>query len=243
MGPCPEVLITAGGTREMIDEVRYWSNIFTGRTGLDLALRMLDIADVTLLTSQPEPARYLQAVRGARGSLTTDYFQTHADLERLLPQWLKRRAFQGVFMTAAVSDYQPTGAFEILRRRVIAGHPPQYEWLLQDAQKPKISSAAEEIAFCGRRTSKLIDQFRTAWQYRGLLCKFKLEVGIPEPALMEVAQASRRRSGADVIVANTLEMVRGAEPAAWIIDEAGATRVDRRDLPAALCDYALARLR
>ena len=47
----PHCLVTAGPTREKIDEVRDWGNIFTGATGLEVALALLDLGDVTLLTS------------------------------------------------------------------------------------------------------------------------------------------------------------------------------------------------
>ena len=32
--PAPRFLVTAGNTREMIDRVRDWGNVFTGNTGL-----------------------------------------------------------------------------------------------------------------------------------------------------------------------------------------------------------------
>ena len=47
----PHFLVTAGSTREKIDRVREWGNIFTGKTGLDIALALLDVGGVTLLTA------------------------------------------------------------------------------------------------------------------------------------------------------------------------------------------------
>jgi hypothetical protein len=41
--------------------------------------------------------------------------------------------------------------------------------------------------------------------FRGLLVKFKLEVGIREEQLLAIAEASRTHSEADLMVANTLE--------------------------------------
>ena len=38
-----------------------------------------------------------------------------------------------------------------------------------------------------------------------MLVKFKLEVGLSEDQLLDVAEASREQSGADLMVANTLE--------------------------------------
>jgi phosphopantothenate---cysteine ligase (CTP) len=237
------VLITAGNTHERIDDVRQWSNIFTGRTGLDIALQMLDVADVTLLTGNPEHARYFNGVRGRTGALTTIGFRTHTDLLALIPQSLSQHEYQGVFMTAAVSDYLPNGAFRIISNSPIAGsNPPQMNWVVQDIQTPKISGSHEQIAIRGTPTEKIIDLFRSRWNYKGLLYKFKLEVGISEEDLIGIAQQSRSQSGADVIVANTLQMVQGSDPGAWIINETGSKRVSRRQLSEILREDLLSRI-
>ncbi len=67
-----------------------------------------------------------------------------------------------------------------------------------------------------------------------MLVKFKLEVGVDDAALLDVAEQSRRHSGADLMVANTLE-----EPAshAFLGPFAdGYHRAGRADLPARLID-------
>ena len=58
---------------------------------------------------------------------------------------------------------------------------------------------------------KIVDLFRTEWHHRGLLIKFKLEVGLTEDELKRVGEASRVASDADYLVANTLDMVTGAQ--------------------------------
>ncbi|MFO0803300.1 MAG: hypothetical protein U0791_09285 [Gemmataceae bacterium] len=55
------------------------------------------------------------------------------------------------------------------------------------------------------RAPKLIDRFRTPWAFEGILVKFKLEVGISEAELLQVAEQSRNQSAADLMVANTLD--------------------------------------
>ena len=94
----------------------------------------------------------------------------------------------------------------------------------------KVKSTFDEIAFLGRRTAKLIDMFRRDWRVRGILIKFKLEVGLGDDELRRVAEASRRASGADLMVANTLAMARpadGGAGGAFLLDDGGAKRVGR----------------
>ena len=54
-------------------------------------------------------------------------------------------------------------------------------------------------------TAKLVDKVRAEWGFRGVLVKFKLEVGVSEAELLAVAERSRVQSSADAMVANALE--------------------------------------
>jgi phosphopantothenoylcysteine synthetase/decarboxylase len=72
-------------------------------------------------------------------------------------------------------------------------------------QGSKVKSNEPELWLRLVRTPKLIDLMRSAWGFRGVLVKFKLEVGIGEADLREIAERSRRQSDADLMVANTLE--------------------------------------
>ena len=45
----------------------------------------------------------------------------------------------------------------------------------------------------------------TEWGFRGVLVKFKLEVGVGEQQLLEISERAREQSGADLMVANTLD--------------------------------------
>jgi len=97
-----------------------------------------------------------------------------------------------------------------------------------------VKSTHEAIAVLGERTEKIVDLFRSEWNHLGLLVKFKLEVGIEKDDLIRVGQASRVASGADYLVANTLEMVEGAGAGAFLLSEAGDEWVPRDELPARL---------
>jgi len=93
-----------------------------------------------------------------------------------------------------------------------------------------VSDTVWAIAVLGERTEKLVDLFRTEWGHRGLLVKFKLEVGIAREELLRVGEASRTASGADYLVANTLEMVEGPQAGAFLLSAAGHEWVPRAAL-------------
>src|SRR6266704_1673681 len=82
-------------------------------------------------------------------------------------------------------------------------------WTVRNVDAAKIKSSHGRIAVLGRQTEKIVDLFRTQWRHEGLLFKFKLEVGISPEELIRAGQVSRKASGADYLLANTLEMVEG----------------------------------
>jgi len=232
----PHFLVTAGTTREPIDEVRVWSNVFTGKTGLDIALALLDIGAVTLLTSNQRHFEMYDGYSGKGGMLGVEVFSRHADLKQLLGE---RMTFptDGVFMTAAVSDYTPDGVYRIVDRKTEGSREV---WVVENVQEAKVKSSHGTITVVGRTTEKLVDLFRGPWGFKGLLVKFKLQAGMSEEELIKIATASRLSSGADYIVANTLGMVEGAEAGAYIIGEKMCERVERGKLAGRLRELAAA---
>ncbi|MFW5816290.1 MAG: bifunctional phosphopantothenoylcysteine decarboxylase/phosphopantothenate--cysteine ligase CoaBC, partial [Wenzhouxiangella sp.] len=171
-------LITAGGTREPVDAVRYLGNYSSGRTGAELARYFLDQGDeVTLLSARhalvPEP----------RERLTLNRYSSVAELEAGLRQALQTKTFDAVVHAAAVSDY-----------RVVDAQPDL-----------KLDSAAAERTLRLERTPKLLDQIRRWADDDALyLVGFKLLVA-STPAT--VAEAVARQHGAarpDLVVVNEL---------------------------------------
>jgi phosphopantothenoylcysteine synthetase/decarboxylase len=216
-------LVTAGNTREMIDRVRDWGNIFTGNTGFAIAKSLHGIGHVDLMTSNL--AHIEQAAALGMNAIA---FRSHADLLSLLESSMSRTSYDAVFMTAAVADYRPAGAFAVLERTDLGDGREQ--WVVQSAQAGKIKSTHTHVAFLGQQTEKIIDHFRRDWAFKGTLVKFKLEVGLGKDELLAVGRASRVASSADFLIANTLDMVEGENAGAYLISEKGERFVPRHEL-------------
>jgi phosphopantothenate---cysteine ligase (CTP) len=228
------VLVTAGNTLVPIDRVRCLTNVFTGRTGASVALEAhRRDHSVTLLTSHPEAVRDLHIGRALDESRwRCERYRTFDDLEALMARHITAGALDVVIHSAAVSDYQAAGIFapapgtrfEPTNQTWHAEHTPT----LRDRAAGKVKSDEPELWLRLVRAPKLIDRVRRPWGFRGILVKFKLEVDVTEPQLLEIAERSRRHSEADWIVANTLD---GAATWAYLGSAAGYERVGRRDLP------------
>jgi phosphopantothenoylcysteine synthetase/decarboxylase len=230
MSTRPRYLVTAGNTREMIDRVRDWGNIFTGNTGYAIAKVLATQGDVDLLTSN-RPHVASAPADGIQASA----FTSHAELRGALSAMLARQAYDAIFMTAAVADYRPAGVYQVIDREPQGASVDGVEhWTVRNVQADKVKSTHGRIAVLGEPTEKLVDLFRSEWGHRRLLVKFKLEVGIDAQELLGIGEASRRASGADYLVANTLDMVDGAGAGAYLLWEGGSEFVLRGDLPARL---------
>src|SRR2546430_1813603 len=145
-------LITAGNTREMIDRVRDWGNIFTGNTGYSIAKAMAELGEVDLLTSNR--AHAAQATGDRIRALT---FTSHEELKGALVALLARQRYDAIFMTAAVADYAPAGVFQLLSQS--PGADGTLTWTVRNVDAGKVKSNYGQIAVLGRRTEKIVDLF------------------------------------------------------------------------------------
>lgn len=224
-------LVTAGNTREMIDRVRAWGNIFTGNTGYAIAKALAEKGEVDLLSSNAAHLAELPSL-ALQHPIHGSHFTAHDELRSLLAAHVGTRAYDAIFMTAAVADYKPIASYSVIGRTTL-GDGTEH-WIVQNVSAGKVKSAYREIAFLGEQTEKLIDLFRKPWGYRGLLVKFKLEVGLTDSELLEVARKSRAASDADFIVANTLDMVQGERAGAYLVGHDVEDWIPRGALPARL---------
>jgi phosphopantothenate-cysteine ligase/phosphopantothenoylcysteine decarboxylase/phosphopantothenate--cysteine ligase len=230
-----KILVTAGNTQTVIDQVRCITNVFSGRTGAQIAAEAFERGHaVTLLTSHPE---VLASVPGMRARQPPDWrvrpYRTFEELETLMAGSITDGGFDAVIHAAAVSDYQVTGIyapvdgteFDVDEMAWAADTGPPH---LVDATAGKVKSHYPELWLRLQPTPKLVDKVRAAWGFGGILVKFKLEVGVTEAELLVVAETSRKQSGADLVAANTLE---GMHDWAYLgAGDGGYNRVPRQEL-------------
>lgn len=224
------LLITAGNTLVPLDRVRCITNVFSGRTGATIARCAWERGHfITLLTSHPE---VVQAPVSERWTMTS--YRTFEDLQNLMAEHVAKSDLHAVIHCAAVSDYLAGGIYAPATDTHF--RPEDGRWESENPAGPslldraagKIKSDEPELWLRLVRAPKLIDCIRRDWGFRGLLVKFKLEVGVGDEHLLTVAEHSRKHSAADFMVANTLE---GANEWAFIGPLAGYyERVPRCDL-------------
>lgn len=183
------VLVTAGATQVPIDRVRAITNVFTGRTGTQVAaaIAALPGAQVRLLTSAPHRAAEwgLPASVDVRGFTTFDELRARMESSIATERWPT-----AIVHSAAVSDY--------LVESVTDGSGSPLD------PAGKIASGHERLVVRLVKAPKLVDLIRVPWGFAGTLVKFKLTVDRTDAELEAIARASMHHSRADAIVANDL---------------------------------------
>ncbi|MFA5021116.1 MAG: phosphopantothenoylcysteine decarboxylase [Patescibacteria group bacterium] len=211
------ILVTAGTTQVPIDRVRALTNVFRGRTGTEIALYLAGQShNVTLVTSNPD----LLAGRINQLTRVLDY-RTYDELFEIMKMafyYHYHGSFDVVIHSAAVSDYKVAGVSVMDGAGNLAGLD----------SSGKVSSDHNELFLRLVRTEKIIDLIRQPWGFGGYLVKFKLQVGITDSELLEIAEKSRITSSADMIVANCLEW---AAQRAYVMTEGKTIDALRQELP------------
>lgn len=198
------ILISAGSTWVAIDRVRVITNIFSGRTGLEIArYASKNGAVVTLLMGCGNAPLDKKSVNGIR-VIGFKYFD---ELSDLVEREVGSRVYDILIHSAAVSDYRP--------EKVNSG---------------KIKSGRENLIIKLKTTTKIVDRVKTL-DPSIFLVKFKLEVEVSDKELIEIAYKSMLVSRADLIVANNLSSIK-EDCETYIIDPAKNVVVvnDRKNL-------------
>ncbi len=194
------VLITAGGTRAYIDEIRWLGNVSSGRFGAELAWAALRQGASVLhfhseravspvekkinisapLEPQWEEAQALAtAFAPHRSRYRERTFLSLESYQEKLEEILRTEHFDVIFLAAAVSDYAPV------------------------AQTGKIPSDREHLTIELDRVPKTIDRVKS-WAPSIYQVGFKLLVGSSREELLAAAEKSALHNGSDCIVANDL---------------------------------------
>ena len=188
-----KILVTAGSTWVSIDTVRVITNIFKGKIGFTIAEMSTSLgADVTLLLG---PSLDISQYKTPE-NLKIIRFKYFDELDQIMQQQLKDNKFDAVVHSAAVSDFQVSKVFD-----------------------GKIKSDTAKIILELIPTKKIVDYIKKM-SPDTFLVKFKLEVGIGEKQLIEIANKSLKQSNADLIVANIYDST-FSDHEAYLVDPTG----------------------
>ncbi len=239
------ILVTAGGTREAIDDVRYVSNVSTGALGCAIAEAFLAVREdcqVVYLCGEgaiaPRGQARLSVLRvGGVSSLTLT-----------LRKIFDEANVDGIIHAMAVSDYtiDRVTSSELLAKSVEGqlknAESAQREekrsledWIhaaLHDGSAvmaSKISSDWEDLILVMRKTPKVIALLR-ALNPKVVLVGFKLLSGVSAEDLLDAGRGILRNNQCDFVFANDLREKTESGHNGYLIDQdEEAERLEGRD--------------
>lgn len=210
-------IVTAGGTREPIDDVRVVTNLSRGRFGATIANALAERAvEVTLLASAElagHPDWLDDRVQVVR-------FSSFNDLAQALDEAIGDHPPDLLFMVAAISDYSPiptTG---------------------------KIRSTDDELVIHMRKNPKLLAALRQKCGVGSFLVGFKLLSGVSADELFRVAFDQVRKNRLNLTVANDLQLLsREYHPVQLVTPEGGRIDIDgcKAEVASTVVDFVIKR--
>ncbi|MHC5230132.1 phosphopantothenate--cysteine ligase [Enterococcus sp. LJL99] len=227
------ILITAGGTIEKIDDVRSISNHSTGKLGKEIAESFLENGhQVTYVCSK-------QAVKPKSNEhLSLLTIETTRDLEITLLEQFQNYSFDAIIHSMAVSDFTTEIAItedKLIEQLVqkISAEPQstvtdlanlirqQLTDLTNHAQQSKkIPSNTDRLLLFLKKNPKIIAMIREK-QPTALLVGFKLLVGVSEQELIQVGTAILEKNNCDFVLANDLEQINAEQHKGFLISKNG----------------------
>ena len=220
------ILITAGGTSEPIDEVRTITNSATGRLGslvADACAAREEFAKIFYVCGQ-------QALRPVSEKVTVCPILGTLDLQETCTKILKEEKIDAIVHSMAVSDYlvESVTTLSELAKVLSAGaegeeelHRLFNEAALKDFHK--LSSSLKSPVLLLKQTPKVLSGFR-ALAPEAQIIGFKLLSQVSEEELFDVASALLKKNDCNYVLANDGAKIHGDSHPAMLIDREGQVR-------------------
>jgi len=189
------ILVTMGGTREYLDNVRFITNMSTGHTGRVLAARFAAAGHlITCLCAEG-------AERPGGKKIKIVGFTGFADLNAKIKTTLADTAFDAIVHLAAVSDYSPLS---------IEAGGERY----RPGREGKIPSSAPRMILTLKKNFKILDRIKSYARASGyarspLVIAFKLTSGARRPGILKAVKAL---AAADIVVHNDTDEIKDGHP-------------------------------
>lgn len=214
------IVITAGGTSEKIDNVRKITNSSSGKLGCVIANKLIEeheknIKKIYFVCSK-------NSVKPNHKKVEIIEIMDTNDLENVVRNLLVDKKIDYFIHSMAVSDYtvqyvttaeKLANYFEQKDNENFVENICNYEEGLNDS---KISSSEDNLIIKLKKTPKIISLIKSI-SPKTFLVGFKLLDGVSEGELIDVAYKLKEKNKCNLVVANDLSNIRNGNHRAFII--------------------------
>ena len=210
------IVITAGGTSERIDNVRKITNYSSGKTGMTIANEFLKKEDTYI---------YYICTKGAfrpdDERVKIIEIESTMELKDAVENVLTTESIDCFVHSMAVSDYMKDYATTIDRIKFTIEHNDDIDEAfrhIEVIEGNKLSSNENSLVIVLKPTPKIISLIKKL-SPKTFLVGFKLLDGVSKEELIDVASKLRDKNNCDLVVANDLSTIRDGNHTAYIIDK------------------------
>ena len=218
------ILLTSGGTKVPIDEVRSITNMSSGNFGAKIGREILDQRnDLIFLTH-----------KDGKTPMKTEIDLTTGDLNDISHKinWAKSRidnykeikydTFDDYYHQLSVLICYGNGIDAIVLAAAVS------DYVVKNPAQGKVRTSAQ-MNIELEPTPKLISKIRDEWGYKGILVGFKLLVGAAKSDLIDAARRSVVENGCDFVVANDLRDIKAGNHRAILVFKDSEYTVPREE--------------
>lgn len=208
------ILITSGGTKVRIDEVRHVGNMSSGRFGADIARAALEAGHEVIFLYAKGSHRPDQVTLNLRGNTTINRDQQlMLDVAKALDLQYLNKVTRDLYMY----EYADFDDYARQLERLVTERQPDVTMLaaaVSDYGMPttpgKISSDQDTLTFTMVRNPKLITRVKE-WSPKTVLVGFKLLVNATWEEELAAVDKQRKAANSDLVVVNDLRDIRNGE--------------------------------
>lgn len=219
--PLLNVMVTAGGTSEPIDNVRRIANTGTGRLGSIIADAFASeesVGQIFFVCAR-------DSARTASRRVTRVEIQTVADLQEAVTRLMEENHIHVVVHSMAVSDYtvRSVSTAQSLAEQLSGAQvtAEAVERAMDETDirtaEGKLSSQMDSPVLLLKKTPKIIPMFRRMTD-KAVIVGFKLLSRVGKEELIDTARRLLHKNGCDFVLANDASEIRGDEHHAFLID-------------------------
>lgn len=215
------IVITAGGTSEKIDNVRKITNSSSGKLGKSIANELLK------KINKQDTIFYIcskKAYKPDSSNVKVIEVESVDDLLNAVTKVLKENKIDYFIHLMAVSDYTVSyvTTAKLLKEEIVNNGGKDIENIIKNNTNVltgnKLSSYEDNLIVTLKSTPKVISKIKEI-SPDTFLVGFKLLDGVSKEELISVAKGIRDKNKCDLVVANDLKNIREGNHEAYIIDK------------------------
>lgn len=206
------ILLTSGGTKVPIDEVRSITNMSKGTFPAKIGREILDQRDNLVFLTHKDGKTPMK--------IEVDLLNTKLDLISHKMTWAKSRINNYQEIKYDTFDDYYRNLSELLRYgsrmdAILLGAAAS-DYVAKNPAMGKVRTSAQ-MNIELEPTPKLISKIRKDWDYQGILVGFKLLVNAERSELIDAARKSVIENGCDFVIANDLKDIKAGNHRAILV--------------------------